>query len=42
MISYHQMMQEKTREFLAQLRTNPKKFRDHIGRSVILLPPYIP
>lgn len=31
------MMQEKTREFLAQLHTNPKKFRDHVGRSVSLL-----
>jgi hypothetical protein len=30
------MMQEKTREFLAQLRANPKKFRDHVGRSVKL------
>jgi hypothetical protein len=40
MMSYRQMMQEKTREFLSQLRTNPKRFRDHIGRSVSL-PPHI-
>ena len=33
-ISYRQMMQEKTREFLTQLRKNPKQFRDHVGRSV--------
>ena len=39
-ILYQQMMQEKAREFLAQLRTNPKKFQDHVGRSVSL-PPYI-
>jgi hypothetical protein len=32
------MMQEKTHEFLAQLRTNPKEFQDHIGRLVSLLP----
>ena len=34
------MMQEKTREFLARLRANPKEFRDHVGR-LANLPPYI-
>jgi hypothetical protein len=34
MMSYRQMMQERTREFLTQLRTNPKNFRHHVGRSV--------
>ncbi len=38
MVSYRQMMLEKTYEFLAQLRTNPKNFRDHVGRSVTRLP----
>jgi cytochrome P450 len=30
MISYRQMMQERTREFLAQLRANPKDLHAHI------------
>jgi cytochrome P450 len=29
-MSYRQMMQEKTREFLAQLRANPKNFDTHV------------
>ena len=29
-MSYRQMMQEKTREFLAQLRANPKDFDTHV------------
>jgi cytochrome P450 len=29
-MSYRQMMQEKTREFLLRLRANPKDFRAHI------------
>ena len=29
-MSYRQMMQEKTREFLSQLLTTPKDFRAHI------------
>jgi cytochrome P450 len=33
-ISYRQMMQEKTYNFLAQLRANPKDFRTHIELSV--------
>ena len=32
--SYHQMMQEKTREFLAQLSANPKDFREVVDLSV--------
>jgi len=32
MMLYRQMMQEKTHEFLTQLRTNPKEFRNHVGR----------
>jgi hypothetical protein len=38
MMLYRQMMQEKTHEFLTQLRTNPKEFRNHVGRSVSLSP----
>jgi cytochrome P450 len=38
LISYRQMMQEKTRNFLAQLRANPKDFRAHIELSVDHLP----
>jgi hypothetical protein len=34
MISYWQMMQEETREFLARLRANPKDFRAHTELSV--------
>jgi hypothetical protein len=34
MTSYSQMIQEKTREFLGQLRANPKDFRAHIVLSV--------
>ena len=37
-ISYRQMMQEKTYNFLAQLRANPKDFRTHIELSVGHLP----
>jgi cytochrome P450 len=33
-ISYRQMMQEKTREFLSKLRTNTKDFNTHIETSV--------
>lgn len=40
MMFYRKMIQEKTHDFLAQLRTNPKKFQDHVGRSVSH-PPYI-
>ena len=29
-MSYRQMMQEKTREFLAQLRANPNDFDTHL------------
>jgi cytochrome P450 len=38
MMSYRQMMHEKTRGFLAQLCANPKDFRDHIELSVGQLP----
>ena len=38
MVSYQQMMQEKTRESLAQLRANPKDFRAHLELSVGCLP----
>ena len=38
MTSYHQMMQEKTREFLEQLLANPKDFLSHIELSVGCLP----
>ena len=34
MMSYWQMMQEKTHEFLAQLRTNPKDWNAHVELSV--------
>jgi cytochrome P450 len=34
MISYRQMMQEKTREFLSQLLATPKDFHAHIELSV--------
>jgi hypothetical protein len=34
MIPYRQMMQEKTREFLAQLYSTPKDFLAHIELSV--------
>jgi cytochrome P450 len=34
MISYRQMMQEKTRDFLSKLRTNPKDFYTYIELSV--------
>jgi cytochrome P450 len=34
MMSYRQMMQEKTFEFLAQLRANPKDFHAHLELSV--------
>jgi cytochrome P450 len=34
MISYRQMIQEKTREFLAQLHATPKDFEAHVGLSV--------
>lgn len=40
MTSYRQMMLDKTSEFLAQLRANPKEFRSHIEMSVGC-PPYI-
>jgi cytochrome P450 len=33
-ISYRQMMQEKTRELIAQLRANPKDFYTHVEESV--------
>lgn len=31
---YRQMILDKTREFLAQLRSNPKEFRSHVELSV--------
>jgi hypothetical protein len=34
MISYGQLIQEKTRDFLARLCANPKDFRAHIELSV--------
>lgn len=34
MISYRQMIQEKTHEFLAQLYATPKDFEAHVGLSV--------
>ena len=37
-MTYQQMMQEKTREFLAQLSATPKNFRSHIKLSVSRLP----
>jgi hypothetical protein len=33
-VSYRQMMEEKTRWFLAQLISNPKEFHHHIELSV--------
>ena len=33
-VSYRQMMEEKTRWFLAQLIANPKEFQHHIELSV--------
>jgi hypothetical protein len=38
MVLYRQMMQEKAREFLAQLRADPKDFRAHVQLSVGHLP----
>ena len=35
--SYRQMMQERTRELLTQLCTNPRDFRAHVILSVGLL-----
>lgn len=40
MIPYRQMIQEKTREFLMQLRATPKDFEAHVGLSVDS-PPHI-
>jgi len=37
-ISYRQMIQEKTREFLAQLRANPKDLHAHVDLSVGRVP----
>jgi hypothetical protein len=37
-MSYRQMMQEKTRWFLAQLFANPKEFHHHIELSLFHLP----
>jgi cytochrome P450 len=37
-ISYRQMMQEKTRELLVQLHANPKDFCAHVEQSVNPLP----
>jgi hypothetical protein len=34
MALYRQMMQEKTREFIAQLYATPNDFRAHLGLSV--------
>ena len=34
MMTYGQMMQEKTRELLSQLFATPKDFRDHVKLSV--------
>lgn len=36
--SYRQMMPDKTHEYLAQLRANPKEFRSHVKMSVGRLP----
>lgn len=38
MTSYRQMMQEKTREFLAQLRENSKDFDARVEQSVSHIP----
>jgi len=37
-VSYRQMMEEKTRWFLAQLIANPKEFHHHIRMSVCNTP----
>jgi hypothetical protein len=37
-MTYEQMMQEKTREFLTQLFASPKNFRAHVDLSVGRLP----
>ena len=37
-MTYGQMMQEKTRKFLTQLLANPKNFRAHVELSVGRLP----
>ena len=37
-MTYGQMMQEKTREFLTQLIATPKDFRAHVELSVGCLP----
>jgi hypothetical protein len=37
-MTYRQMMQEKTRWFLAQLLANPKEFHHHIELSPFRLP----
>ena len=37
-IPYRQMMQEKTRWFLAQLFANPEEFHHHIKLSLCCLP----
>ena len=37
-VTYQQMMEEKTRWFLAQLIANPKEFHHHIELSVLDLP----
>jgi hypothetical protein len=39
-ISYRQMIQEKTGDFLEQLRATPKNFEAHVGLSAGC-PPYI-
>jgi hypothetical protein len=36
--TYRQMIQEKTIGFLAQLRANPKDFKDHLELSVCHVP----
>jgi cytochrome P450 len=33
-VSYRQVMEEKTRELLVQLRANPKDFNAHVNLSV--------
>jgi hypothetical protein len=38
MISYRQMIQEKTREVLARIRATPKDFYSHLELSVWRLP----
>ena len=37
-MTYGQMMQEKTREFFTQLLATPKNFRDHVRLSVGRIP----